>query len=212
MPIDQIGIVSALQAKRAAVIAANPHVAAKVLGKKPDGIACKTHAITVDLRTGKRTVSTASEVNPFIVPKKPDPAPPPRTIPPTIYRPDGVRAILAVCAKHWEVGVPALMGPGRSHRLAHPRFAAMVLIQDLVGLSTTAIGRAIGRRDHTTILSGFRRAAWLLENDADWAQRYALAATELKTPAMGVPAGGGTSTDLETIPGSAAANFTHGAP
>jgi hypothetical protein len=139
----------------------------------------KTHTITViNLKTGERTVSTTVAPNP-VAAKPAKPTPPPA--PPTISRPDGVRAILSVVARHWSVGVPALLGAGRSNRLAHPRFAAMVLIKDRLGLSTPAIGRVLGKRDHTTVVSGLRRAATLIENDPEWARRFALVTAELKS-------------------------------
>jgi hypothetical protein len=181
MSAQPIGIVAEQAAKRAAVIAANPHLSDRIMGKKPNPIASKTHAITVNCLTGQRTVTTATAENPFVRPAPIImPALPIVAHRPTIFRPDGVRRILAVVASHWEIGVPSLLGAGRSHRLTRPRFAAMKLISERMNLSLTPVGIALGKRDHTTIMAGLRRAEYLHEHDADWRQRYDAALAELK--------------------------------
>jgi hypothetical protein len=183
-PTDATGIVEGLQQRTATYAAAYPHLARRMLGKRPIVTASKTHAITVDLRSGRRTVTTATAENPFVRPSPiVMPALPIVVQRPTVFRPDGIRRILAVVAQHWDVGVPALLGAGRSHCLTRPRFAVMKLISERMALSMPTIGRALGNRDHTTILSGLRRAEYLHENDSDWRQRYDAALAELSSGA-----------------------------
>jgi hypothetical protein len=164
-----------LVARTQAVIAANPHLADRIMGKRVY-VAPKETRITVDCRTGERTVQT--DVQP-VAPPAPRPAPI-IVYRPTIFRPDGLRRILVVVATQWNVGVPSLLGAGRSRCLAYPRFAAMKLISERMGITSTPLGRALNR-DHSTILAGLRRAGWLHENDADWRQRYDAAEAELKS-------------------------------
>ena len=63
----------------------------------------------------------------------------------------------------YKVGVAELLGPSRERRLARPRFAIWAALYDMRGTqhmspySTTMIGRVFGR-DHSTIISGIRRA------------------------------------------------------
>lgn len=176
-----IGIVSALQAKRAAVLARNPQVERAVLGKPLHRIATRVHRITVDCRTGEREVQSveAAAVNPFGASRPPVVVrpPPPPTPRPTVFRPDGARRIIATVARHWEC--PDILSPRRADRFARPRFAAMRLIRDRLGLSTTMIGKLLGGRDHTTAISGLKRAAYLHEHDEDWRQRYDAVLAEL---------------------------------
>lgn len=166
--MDDLGIVSEMRERRKAYarfIAPRQHEAAKI------------HRITVNCLTGERTVQSveAQQVNPFERSARPS------IVVPSVFRPDGVRRILSVVAEHWGVGVPAILGVGRSQNLARPRFAVMKLIRDRLELSTTAIGRTLGKRDHTTILSGLRRAERLHDNDRDWRRRYDAALAELET-------------------------------
>ena len=60
----------------------------------------------------------------------------------------------------------AIRGPSRERSVAHVRFALMALAREK-GLSTPAIARGLGRKDHTTVLSGLQRAA-VLRNDPDF--------------------------------------------
>ena len=170
-------------AKMDAVIAANPGHANRILGKRVYVQPAKVHHITVNCLTGVRTVTTAVDGNPFGAPRPPIvlPAFPVAVYRPTVFRPDGVRRILTVVAKHWGVGVPSLVGPSRMRPLVYPRFAAMKLISERMNLSLTPIGIALGKRDHTTIMHGIRRADFLHENDIDWRQRYDAAEAELKS-------------------------------
>ena len=56
-------------------------------------------------------------------------------------------------------GMPYAMlrSPNRTKHVSRARHEAMWLIWRLLSLSTPAIAREVGRRDHTTVLHGLRR-------------------------------------------------------
>jgi chromosomal replication initiation ATPase DnaA len=60
-----------------------------------------------------------------------------------------------------------LRGPQRDQATCHVRFAIMMLAREK-GLSMSRIARGLGRTDHTTILSGLKRAEGL-RSDPDFA-------------------------------------------
>lgn len=173
IPNDSLGIVSARQDERARYVAAYPHLADRMLGRRPKVIASKTHAITVNCRTGERTVAQVAP-NPFVAPK-PRPARA-RHVP---VREIKLRQILDAVAAAYEVTLTDMMGYGRCRRWSYPRFAAYRIVRASLGWSTTIIGRSF-LRDHTTVISGMKRAEWLLENNRDWSRRYAAAVAELE--------------------------------
>lgn len=75
----------------------------------------------------------------------------------------------------FDVSVQDLMQRDRRPHIAHARHALYCLMQQS-GLSTGQIGRMVGHRDHSTVISGIDRAKGLLANDADFAARYERAA------------------------------------
>jgi len=175
-PTDTTGIFEGLQARTATYTAAYPHLARRMLGKRPIVIASKTHAITVDLRTNQRTVTTAAQENPFVRVAKP------KRAPARPFRAVKIAKIIDAVCKAWDVEGADLHTPCRRRGLAWPRFAAYRIISLTFGWSTPQIGR-IFERDHTTIMHGLQRAQWLLERDRDWSRRYACAVAELKSGA-----------------------------
>ena len=100
-----------------------------------------------------------------------DQAPP---VPPSI-----ARVVDAVAA---DFGLPsAVMLSARCDRaVSLPRQAAMALARRLTGHSLPMIGRAIGRRDHTTILYGIRRIEAAEAKDPALAARLAAIATRIQ--------------------------------
>lgn len=60
-------------------------------------------------------------------------------------------------AEYYGITITDLCNGGRSVHFSHPRQVAWSLIRDLrPKVSLPAIGRAFGRRDHTTVLSGLK--------------------------------------------------------
>lgn len=208
MPVEQTGIIAAHHAFRDAVIARNPHLKAKLLGERPAYALPKETRITVDCRTGERTVEPISQLTP--PPKPAGPViiwPPPPRLPKIVQRQHvqrqpadkqrparisaynnrtAIGCIVLVCAKHWEIDPDEIARPGRNAKYVRPRFACMKLMRELLGLSMPAIGWALGRRDHTTALAAYGRAQEMLETDADWRRRYEAARAELTAESKGV--------------------------
>lgn len=90
-----------------------------------------------------------------------------------------IKAILRATATAFEVGVGEMMDPSRTRRLAHPRFAAMILMRKLARLSLPSIGRVL-HRDHTTCLAGIKKANTLRHTDADFRRRSIAIAQALR--------------------------------
>lgn len=195
-----LGIVAERAAKTAAVLAANPHLRARIRGWRPSGIVARSHEITVDLRTGQRTVREMTP--PPAAPKQkpriwrmPRPAQKRLRRDKPDDRPRFLAIVKAVCTA-WDIEEEGLLHPSRYRRIAHARFAAYRLIRDRIGWSTTQIADVF-RVDHTSCLWGLRQATALLagsvvcrrprkracRNEAttvdDWRRRYAAAVAEL---------------------------------
>lgn len=61
-----------------------------------------------------------------------------------------------------------LLGSKRDRNHSHARFALMLVWRRL-GWSTPVIGKRLGNRDHSTVISGIERARRLMETDEDFA-------------------------------------------
>lgn len=68
-------------------------------------------------------------------------------------------------AEIYGVTVERLLSRDRSHQVALPRQVAMYLLREESNISLPQIGKALGGRDHTTILYGCEKIADLLERD-----------------------------------------------
>lgn len=68
-----------------------------------------------------------------------------------------LRAIVSEVAREYGLDHDAMVGPDRSRALAHPRQEAMRRAH-LAGYSMPQIGKALGGRNHTTVLHGIRQA------------------------------------------------------
>jgi chromosomal replication initiator protein len=77
-----------------------------------------------------------------------------------------VKHILAVTARYFSVTQAALTGPSRRKSLVQARNIIVYLARQLTDLSYADIGRALGNRDHTTIMHADRRLAELLATDS----------------------------------------------
>tara|TARA_R110000868_G_scaffold411706_1_gene707786 strand:- start:20084 stop:20629 length:546 start_codon:yes stop_codon:yes gene_type:complete len=168
MDLDGIGYARELQAERAAILAnVAPHHRAKLRGWAPRPVEAKAHQITVNLKTGERTVEQP----------KAEPAPAPAPNPAHRYldryaRPRGAAMrVISLVAEAWDTLPYVLTSRNQSNRAAYPRFACYWLMYARVNLSTNKIGHFIGR-DHTTILEGIKRAKHLFDHDPDWRRRY----------------------------------------
>jgi chromosomal replication initiation ATPase DnaA len=91
--------------------------------------------------------------------------------------------IMAAVASAAQVTVGELLGPRRARELAWPRQVAILLATRLrPDLTTPAIGRAIGGRDHTTILHARKAARGRIADAASDCARIYRQATALLAP------------------------------
>lgn len=83
---------------------------------------------------------------------------------PIVRRPK-MSAILAVTSRQYGVKVLDVISERRTKDVILPRHVAMYLGRELTTLSYPMIGRRVGRKDHTTILSACRKITRLLSAD-----------------------------------------------
>jgi chromosomal replication initiator protein len=76
-----------------------------------------------------------------------------------------LKQIIAVTARYFNVTQAALTGPSRRTSLVHARNIVVHLVRRLTALSYAEIGRALGGRDHTTVMHADRRLAAQLADD-----------------------------------------------
>ena len=70
---------------------------------------------------------------------------------------DKRRMVLQICADAYSVTVEAILGRGRTSRVAAARQTAYLLLMAALGMSSVEVGRYMGR-NHSTVLHGSRRA------------------------------------------------------
>lgn len=70
-----------------------------------------------------------------------------------------IAEIKQAVAEHFEIGVDDLVGPSRRRVFSSPRMIGYWLAESMTTLSLSAIGRAFGGRDHSTVDSGIRSVA-----------------------------------------------------
>jgi chromosomal replication initiator protein len=95
--------------------------------------------------------------------------------------------IIDAVAAFYNSSPEALIGPDRSKEVAMPRQVAMYLIREETDASLPAVGDALGGRDHTTIMYGYKKIADMIERD-DALRRQVIAIRERLYAAGGVPA------------------------
>jgi chromosomal replication initiator protein len=66
--------------------------------------------------------------------------------------PPTIAAVKAAVAAEFGVPLAIMTAETRRRAAAHPRQAAMAMVDKLTGRSTTVIGRHFGGRDHTTVI------------------------------------------------------------
>lgn len=164
-----IGHLDALIAERKAILAnVAPRHRWRILGVKRRALLPPvTHEITVDCsRPEERRVEVVVARPPR--PKVRPPAPHRVTIVPR----EATFRILAAVADAFGVTPGDLYGPSRKRSCSWPRFAAMDLLYAQDGWSTVMVGKQLGGRDHTTVLTGIKRAKGLRATFADYRNRY----------------------------------------
>lgn len=77
------------------------------------------------------------------------------------------KLISTVCSAFF-LSEQEIKGPRREQRLCRARFAVMWVARQGFGLSLPVIGRALGNRDHTTVISGLASAERLRDRDEEF--------------------------------------------
>jgi chromosomal replication initiator protein len=95
--------------------------------------------------------------------------------------------IINAVAEFYSTTPDALIGPDRTKDLALSRQVAMYLIREETDASLPAVGEALGGRDHTTIMYGYKKIADMIERD-DTLRRQIIAIRERMYSLAGVPA------------------------
>ena len=78
-----------------------------------------------------------------------------------------ISAIVDAVSRHFNVSKTDIMSQRRTRPIVRPRQVAMYLAKKLTLRSLPEIGRRLGGRDHTTILSGIRKIEQLRKVDPD---------------------------------------------
>jgi chromosomal replication initiator protein len=95
--------------------------------------------------------------------------------------------IIETVANFFNTTAAALIGPDRTKDIALPRQVAMYLIREETDASLPAAGDALGGRDHTTIMYGYKKIADVIERD-DSLRRQVIAIRERLYNQVGAPA------------------------
>jgi chromosomal replication initiator protein len=73
--------------------------------------------------------------------------------------------VVEAVARHYEVQEKDLKGRQRTRDIVVPRQVAMYLLREETDISLEEIGRAIGGRDHTTVMHGIKKIEAMVDND-----------------------------------------------
>ena len=78
--------------------------------------------------------------------------------------------IISEVSRYFHLQPDVLRGRDRKRDIANARNIAMYLVQSIVGLSTTEIGKVFGNRDHSTVVNSLDRVTSRLDTDPALAQ------------------------------------------
>jgi chromosomal replication initiator protein len=95
--------------------------------------------------------------------------------------------IIDAVAQFYNTSTNALTGPDRTKDVAMSRQVAMYLIREETDASLPAVGDALGGRDHTTIMYGYKKIADMIERD-DSLRRQVISIRERMYNQAGIPA------------------------
>lgn len=83
-----------------------------------------------------------------------------------------VNNIQKVVAEYFNIGIKDLLGKKRTRNISRPRQLAMALTRELTKKSYPEIGKAFGKRDHSTVMHAYETVQKLCENDPIFAKDY----------------------------------------
>lgn len=95
--------------------------------------------------------------------------------------PPTVNAIVRAVCEFYGVSGVEICSERRTYREVRPRQVAMYLARVLTTRSLPQIAERLGRKDHTTILHGYRKIMGLLPNDRELADEVACIKRQLRT-------------------------------
>jgi hypothetical protein len=82
-----------------------------------------------------------------------------------------IALIIDIVARRTGIAPSLIKGAARTYDVAAARQAAMWLARQITGASTTVIGRAFGRRDHTTVIHSLKKIERRRALDEAFAER-----------------------------------------
>lgn len=85
-------------------------------------------------------------------------------------QPPKIIAILEVVSRRYNVSILDIRSQRRNARFVLPRMVVAYLARHLTFMSYPEIGRRLGNRDHTTILSAVRKIKARMQSDPDFAR------------------------------------------
>jgi hypothetical protein len=74
----------------------------------------------------------------------------------------------------------AMISQARGHWATGPRFIAMHLVRNVLGMSSTRIGAIFGGRDHTTVIHALKHVARRCDRDPEFAANLAALECEVR--------------------------------
>ena len=89
--------------------------------------------------------------------------------------------IMAFIAEQYSITVDDLTSNKRNRDIAMPRQIAMYMCREMLGISTTAIGRSFGNRDHTTVMHGCEKVSNAMKSDFSFKRRIEELMTMVKS-------------------------------
>jgi hypothetical protein len=92
-----------------------------------------------------------------------------------------MRAIINLCSEQFGIPVIEILSERRDKAAVHARHVACYLATRLTTLSLPAIGKALGDRDHTTVLHAVRKIAKRIQTDHELARMIASMIREIET-------------------------------
>ena len=78
-------------------------------------------------------------------------------ITPDLNKPVTAESIINIVAEHFNISPTDIVGHKRSRDIAYPRQICMYLCRHMTDNSLQAIGNALGKKDHTTIIHGMEK-------------------------------------------------------
>ena len=94
--------------------------------------------------------------------------------------------IIAAVCRVFDVPEQHLVGPRRARQYARPRQMAMYIAKRRCGhLSLPAIAHLLGKKDHTTVMYGIKRAQELIETNPDFRADYYRVLDEIERTRVG---------------------------